>query len=144
MLVDAQAILTQLLYDHALRIRMKAETNESQPNSRSSTAAVTPDTASVVEDEEEDRPSGSVDGASTSASTTAVGTDSAKGKQKAAPESDNKTDTDASKDSKTSNLMGKLNNMVTSDLENIGQGRDLFIPSMFLRAKNILGVLIFC
>lgn len=140
MLVDAQAILTQLLYDHALRIRMKAETNESQPNSRSSTAAVTPDTASVVEDEEEDRPSGSVDGAST----TAVGTDSAKGKQKAAPESDNKTDTDASKDSKTSNLMGKLNNMVTSDLENIGQGRDLFIPSMFLRAKNILGVLIFC
>lgn len=130
MLVNAQATLTQLLYDHALRIRMKAETTSDSSGSRTSTAAPTPDSASIAEPEQEEGSNGNSD----STSTTAVGTDSGgKGKQKAqaAPAGDAKKAAEDPKDSQGKNLVGKINNLVTSDLNNITSGRDFMIPSEF-------------
>lgn len=125
MLVNAQATLTQLLYDHALRIRMKAETSSDSSGSRTSTAAPTPDSASIAEPEQEEATNGNSD----STSTTAVGTDSGgKGKQKAQAAGDAKKPAEDLKDSQGKNLIGKINNLVTSDLNNITSGRDFMIP----------------
>lgn len=138
MLVDATAVLTQLVYDHALRIRMKAETSESPSGSRVSTAVTTPDNASIAEHEpEQTSSSSSVDETSASTTAASVATQSAKGKQKSQTisEADKKAG-EVEKDGKANNLIGKINNLVTSDVNNITSGRDMFIPRMFTHASQ--------
>ena len=107
-----QAIFTALIFDHALRIRFKAETNEK------------PDAAAAS-------PSESGDGAD--ADTVATSSDAAT--VVAPPQDagkDDKKDAEDDEEEKNDNLVGKLNNLVTSDLENITQGRDfLFLGGCY-------------
>ncbi|KAI1795060.1 hypothetical protein LXA43DRAFT_1080347 [Ganoderma leucocontextum] len=135
MLVRCEAIITQLVFDHSLRIRMKAETTESPSPSRATTAAHTPDNASIAEPEEgasgsqgtssEDETTvraSTISGASTTATATA------KGKEPAKKGEEDKAAPAKSESAGSGNLIGKINNLVTTDLANIIDGRDfLFI-----------------
>ncbi|KAM5539771.1 hypothetical protein V8D89_006584 [Ganoderma adspersum] len=134
--VRIQAIITELVFEHALRIRMKAETSGVADASKSgeNTAVATPDTASQLgEDSEGDSSasgqteeaapahsataSSSTDVASVSASTTA------KGKSKAPPEDVPKKAAEQEKPGenkkKGKNLVGRINNLVSSDLSSL-------------------------
>lgn len=132
-----QAIITELVFEHALRVRMKAETSDTASSSSISTAAATPDNASQVGtdglqgDEDSSERSGSAAYSQAASSSTAGGpstTNSTKGKGKASskPEiakgaaSVNSNDTEKGGNK---HLIGRINNLVSSDLanfENVG------------------------
>ncbi|KAL1937768.1 hypothetical protein VTO73DRAFT_12921 [Trametes versicolor] len=133
MLVQTEAIITQLVFDHSLRIRMKSETSSSPSTSRASTAVHTPDNASIAEvtDAEQGSPSRSNENGSedetvhassastTSATATKKGSDTKKTEEKLAT---------AGSGAPAGNLIGRINNLVTTDLNNLVDGRDfLFI-----------------
>ncbi|KAF8592008.1 P-loop containing nucleoside triphosphate hydrolase protein [Ramaria rubella] len=137
-LVRTEGILTQLVFDHSLRIRMKEET---EVTSTPTTVATTPDTRSIAETDATEIGAGSSDGCedtlqeSGNMSTASLAQSVAKGKRKAAniscaisavptPGPDGAKPVEA----KASNLVGKINNFVSTDLGNITDGRDfLFI-----------------
>ncbi|KZT06271.1 P-loop containing nucleoside triphosphate hydrolase protein [Laetiporus sulphureus 93-53] len=135
MLTQATGIMTQLIFEHSLRIRVKAEVSETPASSAVNTAVGTPDNASIVEEQEHESPTGSSGEDETMfASTASVDTSSTQGKQKAKAASvsgDSKKNEEkpANADgTKGGNLVGKINNLVTTDLDNIIHGRDfLFI-----------------
>ncbi|TFY70118.1 hypothetical protein EVJ58_g61 [Rhodofomes roseus] len=143
MLVRTTSIITQLLFEHSLRIRMKAEVPDSPASSTVTTAVGTPDNASIAETEgvpsqsptegENHSPAGSED-ETVRASTISVTSTSttAKGKRKSKALSqagEGKTEgPKKSEEAKGGNLVGKINNLVTTDLDNLINGRDfLFI-----------------
>ncbi|KAF9815977.1 hypothetical protein IEO21_04304 [Rhodonia placenta] len=133
--VQLEAVVTELVFTHALRIRMKAESSEEV-----ATAPVTPDNASIVrssaaqsEDESTDREE------ETLAGSTAASTQSAKGKRKSQgtpepaavlPQPTASEAKDKDKD-KGKSLVGKINNLITSDLANITRG--LEFAQIFIR-----------
>ena len=136
--MGTQACVTELVFDHALRVRMKAESAESAADTSKSgdntTAVATPETASQLGVEEGG--SGSEDGetatahTATSSDATAVGTASsasAKGKDKDRDDGDKNAAPAAAPAPKETrggkNLVGRINNLVSNDLnslENIG------------------------
>ena len=142
------------MFDHALRIRLKAETSGSSEEDGSSSATTpaneienspktsnSPEAASTDgEDDSETLHSRTTTGGSTSTATTAVpavvpqSTEADKGSK--AKKDDPKAKTVASKD-KGKNLVGKINNLVTSDLGNITDGRDFLFVGMYgVRVQN--------
>ncbi|SRR5216684_3713 len=137
-LVRVSAIVTQLVFEHALRIRVKAES----PSSTRTTPAVTPETrsemptpdnVSVADDNAPETASGS--GEENGQSTTSLGI---KGKQKEEFPSGLISDDDSEDPGKASNLVGKMNNLVSTDLENIVEGRDFLLlsPSFVSHLSN--------
>ncbi|EED80210.1 predicted protein, partial [Postia placenta Mad-698-R] len=122
--VQLEVVVTELVFTHALRIRMKAETSEDAP-----TAPVTPDNASIVRSsaaQSEDE--ATVREEETFADSTTASTQSAKAKQKSKstpeqavvltqPTAGEEKDRDKGK-----SLVGKINNLITSDLANITKG----------------------
>ncbi|KAI9444468.1 hypothetical protein H4582DRAFT_1805817 [Lactarius indigo] len=139
-IVRVTAIVTQLVFEHALRIRVKAETSSSPaatpdatPDTRSE--ASTPDSGSVVEINIVSEEAG---GSSEEQSTTTAS--SMKGKQKeVAPGSDSgKSDSDEPGES--SNLVGKMNNLVSTDLENLVDGRDFLLLVLYFPLQIVVSV----
>ncbi|KAL4243444.1 hypothetical protein ABKN59_001093 [Abortiporus biennis] len=139
-MVRTQGIITQLVFDHALRIRVKAETNDT-PTTPQSTVPPTPDTASVAEspidpNEPTSSRSSSEDGSGTArgdvskdtkikrkgTSVSGVSTSSTVVEKPASP-GDN---------AKGGNLVGKINNLVTTDLNNIVDGRDFLFIILYI------------
>ncbi|KAF9243723.1 hypothetical protein BU15DRAFT_71850 [Melanogaster broomeanus] len=118
-MVRAECIVTQLVFEHALRIRMKAEV----PDVLNSVDSIsTPDSASVSESSTVVEGTDLDEAQSSSRSTLASST--AKGKQNARKQSSD-VDTPAQKSmSNSANMVGKINNLVTTDLGNIVEGRD--------------------
>jgi hypothetical protein len=98
---------------------MKAETPENVKSAASTIS--TPDSASIAESSTAvEASSESSDGAQSS-STSALDPATVKGKQKA-------NDAEAKKStSSADNLVGKINNLVTTDLGNITDGRDFLL-----------------
>lgn len=128
-------MLTELVFEHALRIRMKAQTQggKTPTASSSTTAATTPDTASISES-----PIATEVSAASSVSgdeTLRAASESTQGKRKKKDAASVASKlTGALKDSEskgssssTDNLVGKLNNLVTTDLQNIIEGRDFMM-----------------
>jgi len=130
-LVRTEGLLTQLVFEHSLRIRMKAETDlekEKEP-------PATPDTASIAGSETE---SSSGDRVSES---TAIGSREASNKSQAtstAPKGKSKDTSSISSSSSATklakkeanganNLIGKINNLVTTDLSNVVDARDFLL-----------------
>ncbi|KAJ3890944.1 hypothetical protein GG344DRAFT_77404 [Lentinula edodes] len=143
-LVRTQAIITQLVFEHSLRIRVKAETADSPGSSTSSSPeTLTPDSASVHE--------GTVDGSDTihsispseaesttvHSSTTSVSSGTDKGKAKKTDKRTKKESDDAPS-SDTNNLVGKINNLVTTDLDNITDGRDFLFVLIYIPVQIVL------
>ena len=129
-------MLTQLVFEHSLRIRLKAEASNEK------TEDDTQDSASVVESTSVDTNSmaGETGSQSSQASSPIPREDSrgdsqstSNGPVKAKDSSTLKSDTkSATKDKKEpQNLIGKINNLVTADLGNIVEGRDFLMISKY-------------
>jgi len=143
-LAHTQSLITQLVFEHSLRIRFVAEERGDDEN----------DPQRKEQDPTNNSESGSVDGSGnddgtdaeeasttasssqtavsndTASSTTATLSNSKKGKGKETHSSilpEKKPKKDAVK--KDSNLIGKINNLVTTDLGNIGDARDFLYLS---------------
>ena len=136
-LVRLEGLFTQLVFNHSLRIRLKAETSndpDSKSNSRASSIreasseATTPDNGSIAESSEHGRDPSEASTliasheADASTSTSTAPKKAAKGKGKAeeetkAPEKSNE------------NLIGKINNLITTDLNYITGGQDFLMIS---------------
>lgn len=149
-MVRTEGIITSLVFDHALRIRLKAETankdastagaDDASLRSASSTKGTNspePDTDDADEDGDSttvhSRSTTAATSASTSTAATAVASpvSPAKGKD-ADKDKDKKEEKKEEKElpkAKGSNLIGKINNLVTSDLEQITEGRDFLFLS---------------
>lgn len=129
-----QAIITELVFEHALRVRMKAETSDTVPSSSISTAAATPDNASQVgtdgsQGDNDNDGSAAYSPAASSSTAGPLGTpNSAKGKGKGSSEPEagkepGSVNADDTKKDGNKHLIGRINNLVSSDLanfENVG------------------------
>ena len=135
--------MTQLVFEHSLRIRLKAEASNEKDNL---TVIGTQDSASVTKGTSVNSNSGK--GANQSSqSSTSISLDSSNGSQstsngpvKGKDLSNLKSDTkSATKDKKEAqNLIGKINNLVTTDLGNIVDGRDfLMISTLYFPSLNL-------
>jgi len=139
MLVQVQAILTQLVFEHSLRIRIKAETSgsgsvaPSTATTPKASAPATPDSASDSETANALTVEGST--SSHSPESTVVNDTESPSKQAAVRASDDS-------DSSGGNLVGKLQNLVTTDIDNIGDGRD-FLLGFFATPLQITLCIVF-
>jgi hypothetical protein len=133
MLVRTEGIITQLVFEHALRIRMKAEvpeTSASRPASTepTETDADSPDVSADGSEAGDETLVGSSTGArsaSQGSSTTVKGKSKSKKTPSVAESTESKTHADGS--SKADNLVGRINNLITTDLNNIVDGRDFLM-----------------
>ncbi|KAI9434157.1 hypothetical protein H4582DRAFT_2081171 [Lactarius indigo] len=141
-LVRVSAIVTQLVFEHTLRIRVKAETSSSPsatpdatPDSRS--GSMTPDSGSIVEvDIVSEEVGGSSEGTRSEQPT--ITASRIKGKRKeGAPGSDSGME-DGHKPGNSSNLVGKMNNLVSTDLENLVEGRDFLLLVLYFPLQVVI------
>ncbi|KAI9449922.1 hypothetical protein BJY52DRAFT_1215702 [Lactarius psammicola] len=143
-LVRVTAIVTQLVFEHALRIRVKAETSSSPATTPTATPEVcseagTPDSGSVVDVNivSEDAGGSSEETRSEQSTITAS---SIKGKRKEeAPGSDSGESEDKELGD-SGNLVGKMNNLVSTDLENIVDGRDFLLLVLYFPLQVVICV----
>ncbi|KAF8876209.1 multidrug resistance-associated ABC transporter [Gymnopilus junonius] len=168
-LTRTEGLITQLVFEHSLRIRLKAETSEdadAKPKDAPSTpalptpsgsSAATPDNASqkgtdadtgnrlrVENASEASQTSTAVtsreaSAASSQATVTASPSSILKGKGKgkdmpAEPKKEEK------KKASDGNLVGKINNLVTTDLNNIVSGRDFLLVVLYVPVQIIFCV----
>lgn len=131
--MQVQGLITQLVFEHALRIRIKAETGSSTSASAASSVATTPDNASIAE-RSDGAESPTTDDETQTAVSDAASTSKASKRKSAAP-SEASTTTEETKPSETKggHLVGKLNNLVTTDLNNLVDGRDILFVCESLR-----------
>ncbi|KAF9016393.1 hypothetical protein BDZ89DRAFT_1094518 [Hymenopellis radicata] len=119
-----QALLTELVFEHSLRIRMKAAVPEGE-GSKGSTTPSTPDNASLSEAESTlDGGASTSNGDESTVQASNASTNTNSLKPKAEKEGAKKA---SQPDSATSNLVGKINNLVSTDLENVVEARDFFL-----------------
>ncbi|KAH9016830.1 hypothetical protein EDB85DRAFT_700652 [Lactarius pseudohatsudake] len=122
--VRVTAIVTQLVFEYALRIRVKAETLSSTEATPTATPevgseATTPDSGSVVEINTVSEEAGG-SSEETRGEQSTVAASSIKGERK---EETSGSDSGGEAGG-SSNLVGKLNNLVSADLENLVSGVD--------------------
>lgn len=127
-------MITCLVFDHALRIRLKAETDDSKKKDERVIPRKPGDDAHKASDSPEH---GSTDGVedtdtlhSQSHASTSASTEGTVAPPESAQPSSSKLKTDklnskAAVNKKKNNIVGKINNLVTSDLANISAGRDV-------------------
>ncbi|KIO02467.1 hypothetical protein M404DRAFT_9898 [Pisolithus tinctorius Marx 270] len=135
LIVRAECIITQLVFEHALRIRMKAEVPDTDKGSADSTVT-TPDSASLSESAtavESSREGSPDEGRST---TTDVATPVTNGKLQSEGK---RGDTSGEKSAlSTENFVGKISNLITTDLGNITDGRDFLLVFPYVPLQLVL------
>ncbi|KAI8982789.1 multidrug resistance-associated ABC transporter [Trametes punicea] len=144
MLIRTEAIITQLVFDHALRIRMKSETSESPSGSRATTAVHTPDNASIAEPTSGERSSGAGSNRSedeTVLPSTASTASTTLGKKNKDSKKDDEKQVRPGERPSSSNLIGRINNLVTTDMGNIVDGRDFLFIAIYAPAQIIVSVI---
>ncbi|KAF9001810.1 hypothetical protein BDZ89DRAFT_1146638 [Hymenopellis radicata] len=107
-----QALLTELVFEHSLRIRMKAAVPR---------AELTLDGGASTSNGDES----TVQASNASTNTNSLKTKAEKEGAKKASQPD----------SATSNLVGKINNLVSTDLENVVEARDFFLIVAYVPCK---------
>lgn len=133
--VRIEAVITQLVFDHSMRIRLKAEASE---DGTSVTPAGSKADSFVTNEGEEDTTLGgdqatrdesesATHQGSAIAGSSRAPSDSAKGKARA----DDTARAKKGHHGDSANLLGKINNFVTSDLSNILEGSDFLNFGMF-------------
>ncbi|KAK0238173.1 hypothetical protein EDD85DRAFT_833297 [Armillaria nabsnona] len=149
-----ESIITQLVFEHALRIHMKAETHSSptssQPASGETTSSpadpmahvaensndseVTLHSSSPTETEDDHSREETLQGTPSSIKSTDDMTESpSKPAKDSAPSA-------AEGDARAKNLVGKINNLVTTDLSNISDSRDFMRLLVYVPLQLILCV----
>ncbi|KAJ3564413.1 hypothetical protein NP233_g8310 [Leucocoprinus birnbaumii] len=146
-LVRCEAIITQLVFEHSLRIRVKAETEKGVQSPGSNVANDSSATATVVEafDEnaqsevsdngtEHSRDATAVSTQTTSAETVLASSSSVKStSSKRSQQGQNiKPEGPPAGTSNASNLVGRINNLVTTDLGNITDARNLTFVVVYI------------
>ncbi|KAK7058408.1 hypothetical protein VNI00_002042 [Paramarasmius palmivorus] len=135
-LVRTQAIITQLVFEHSLRIRVKAEAPDSTPGA---SIPATPDTASSLNEEDSEGSETSTAVAGHSRSETLQGsTTSTSSTAKHKKKTEVKKEKETEPTSDASNLVGKINNLVTTDLDNIVDARDFLWVLVYVPAQITL------
>ncbi|KAJ3557433.1 hypothetical protein NM688_g1472 [Phlebia brevispora] len=140
-LARVQAIVTQVIFDHALRIRLKADTEQA---AKSISTVNTPDNRSVVESDvsgraDDDGENRLDEGPSTSTGTQGAEPSQTKSNKAQSPrpiEQKGIADASASR-GKDSNLIGKINNLITTDL-NTFEGAQQFMLVLFFTPLAII------
>ncbi|KAI0068093.1 P-loop containing nucleoside triphosphate hydrolase protein, partial [Artomyces pyxidatus] len=128
-MVRVEAIITQLVFEHSLRVRMKAEIPDSPtPDSRSEASGA--DTDRALEPE---NPAGDDVASDGQADADTTQNNDSEGNRKSKQSDTREGGAGRSDAVKTSNLVGKIHNLVSSDLSNITDGKDilqlvLFVP----------------
>ncbi|KAF5317797.1 hypothetical protein D9619_012673 [Psilocybe cf. subviscida] len=145
-LVRLEGLFTQLVFNHSLRIRLKAGTsNDPHSDSRASSIreasseATTPDNGSIADSSEHERAHSEAStliashDADASTSTSTSPKKAAKGKGNAeetkTPEKSNE------------NLIGKINNLITTDLNYITGGQDFLMIVIYVPLQVTLCIL---
>lgn len=127
-LIQGEAILTQLIFEHSLRIRFKAEHSDKESGGThgqaSDTAVAVPETAPTA------KASITTEDGESNTTVEAGPSDSSKG-SKSSRSSVSKLKGDGikrkEKKAESVNLVGKLNNLVTTDMRNILETRDFLM-----------------
>ncbi len=133
-----QALLTELVFEHSLRIRMKAAVPEGE-DSRRSTSPYTPDTASLSEaDSTLDGATSTSDGDESTVQGSNGSTNTNPSKSKVEKEGARKT---SQPDPAGSNLVGKINNLVSTDLQTVMEARDFFLIVAYVPIQISLCIL---
>ncbi|THH12876.1 hypothetical protein EW146_g7283 [Bondarzewia mesenterica] len=148
MLVRTEGIITQLVFEHSLRIRMKAETegpaSKSDGNHGSESSATiaeeTPDNTSISGSSNEGSESGS-GGETIRSSTVSMKSTGGKGNQKTKVESEDDSKYHKDGTVKADNLVGKINNLVSTDMGNITDGREFLILILYQPVQILLCVI---
>jgi hypothetical protein len=133
--VQVECLITQLLFEHSLRIRVKAETSD--PTETHGDASVTPANEPVTPDSQsvaETQEASESDTLAHSQGNTET-TINAPGDVKP-DKSAKETKEDGA--SKASNLTGKITNLVTTDLKNITEARDFLFILIYIPLQAIL------
>lgn len=142
-------MLTQLLFEHSLRIRMVAEVANSgtrTPGTKTPKAA-TPgaDAASVAEgtgsssEQTDDSATHTAEGSNAQTLVASTASVSTKGKGK---DKDDSKDKEKEKEAdNSSNLVGKINNLMSTDLGNITEGRDFLFVILFAPVQIIVSII---
>ncbi|KAF9017850.1 hypothetical protein BDZ89DRAFT_1094212 [Hymenopellis radicata] len=150
LLVRCEAIITELVFEHALRIRMKAEAHSttSTPSTPSEASApatpgdVTPPDAERATDGSTDTEATLHSPASSEGDThsrdATLGDSSAS--VKSTDDSKKEKETTAPVDPEAKNLVGKINNLVTTDLSNIVDSRDFIRLAVYTPVSVIFCV----
>ncbi|KAH8086659.1 hypothetical protein BXZ70DRAFT_1067810 [Cristinia sonorae] len=147
----AQSIITQLIFDHALRMRVKSDTPKTGDNAVTSGAqtltSTTPDRASIAE---------SSSGAATttgenqdnadnvSVTTSATEVPAPKGKVVAAAAVTSKPALAEENDGKKANkdFVGRLNNLVTSDLATLQSGQAFMLLFIWVPCQLVFSMIL--
>ncbi|KAH7912982.1 hypothetical protein BJ138DRAFT_1225912, partial [Hygrophoropsis aurantiaca] len=138
-LVRTEGTITQLVFEHALRIRMKAELPDDNINNTDTPTVSSPDTPSITQrrtaspegpdgSDDETVHASSMDDRSPLRMATLKTQDSKTGKE----------DSDSQPKSSADNLVGKMNNLVTTDLTNIIEGRDFLFLVLYIPLQTAL------
>ena len=125
-MVQLEAILTQLVLEHSLRIRMVAEADSEAAQSGSTPASATKQVP-VIEAVQNETEEETVAGSSASTASTAVDSPGA---------------SIVPQESKAKNLVGRMNNLISSDLKAIGAAAE-FMQPLFLGPILIAGCIFF-
>ncbi|KAH6916785.1 ATP-binding cassette transporter [Coprinopsis sp. MPI-PUGE-AT-0042] len=139
--VQAECLITQLLFEHSLRIRFKAEAgepNKEEDNGPDSTVTevTTPDAASVAGTQEASEADTLVHSQGTTESTITPSNSAKKDKINSAKANNEEGP------SRANNLIGKINNLVTSDLGNITGATDFLFILVYIPLKATLSMVL--
>lgn len=128
--VKTEALVTALVVEHSLRIRVKAETQPNQAPSPPAAPIQQPVTDAAAVTPVVTEGDVVINDASTMASavTTTIGSDTAPSKGVENSPNGTKSSHSAEPDKlkAKNNLVGRVNNLVTSDMANISGGREIF------------------
>ncbi|KAJ7264448.1 P-loop containing nucleoside triphosphate hydrolase protein [Mycena haematopus] len=152
-LVRIEAIITQLVFAHSLRIRMKAETSEVKDTpSEAPAIEVTPSpsttrTGSDAESTETVTPENATENAEGSSrseddsATVQASSSSVKSiESKQAPKPDSEEPKKPADKKSGGSLVGKINNLVTVDLGNITDSRDFLVLVIYVPFQIAIGI----
>lgn len=137
-MVAIQAVVTQIIFDHALRIRLNSDAQkepesikEGALNSRSvaegsETTLVAEETASGHGEEVSESSDLRGTGGTETPPSTGASSDGVKKE-----DAEQKTGEDEDKD-KDANMVGRINNLITTDVSDLESGQTLFMCSQFI------------
>ncbi|QRW14592.1 ABC transporter transmembrane region [Ceratobasidium sp. AG-Ba] len=145
-LVRVEGMLTQLIFEHSLRIRMVAEVASSGSGVKTPKTATPGEAASVsgetaVEEGSNGESSTAHTAEGSNAQTLVASSSSIKGKGKDEDKDEDKKK-DEEKSAESSNLVGKINNLMSTDLGNITEGRDFLFVILFSPVQIIISVIL--
>ncbi|ODO04635.1 hypothetical protein I350_05244 [Cryptococcus amylolentus CBS 6273] len=134
-LVRAEALLTQLLFDHSLRLRMKDQVDDEKEEEEEVKESAGPLITVEEVDHAPDAPRGLIAAEAETATPAESGTGKDKTDRKAAADAE-------AKKSKGQGLAGKINVLMAADIEAVGEGRDLALIFVYTPVQFALCVVL--